>query len=288
MIKGFMCERTGEKMAFEDCLECARSRLNRKLGCVFDEAVIAGMILYHQNRTGISVTMLAGCHRGTFLARHNDSYAYPSSNYWAFRGQIAHKIMEEVSLHEDEVKEKRFVKEWEGIEISGMPDLIIPRQKVLKDYKTTKTIPYYRSKLTGQISAWENHRVQLNLYRWLVPYEIEAMEVIYFSMEETLICPVGIWPEEAKKKSDMSIDRYMEANLVPLKMALDSDTLPPYKSHWSCEEYCGVSEICFRELKKEIIAARLRVVKPKQNKKKGVRNGKDTTGPKKRRANSPT
>ena len=283
MIKGFICEKTGEKMAFDDCLECARTRLNRKLGCPFDEATIAGMIFYQQNRTGISVTMLSGCHRGTFIGRHNDTYTYPSGQYWAFRGQIGHKIMEEVSLHKDEVKEKRFVKEWDGIEISGTPDLIIPNQKVLKDYKTSKAVPSYRSKTTGQISAWENHRVQLNLYRWLVPYEIETMEVVYFSMEETLICPVEIWPEEAKRKSEMSVDRYLEENLVPLKMALDSDTMPPYSQHWSCDDYCGVSEICFRELKQEITAARLRVVKPK--KKGAKKNGKDS-GTKKRRANA--
>jgi CRISPR/Cas system-associated exonuclease Cas4 (RecB family) len=285
MLKGFICEKTGENMAFDDCLECARTRLSRKLGCPFDEAVIAGMHLYQQNRSGISVTMLSGCHRGTFLGRHNDTYSYPSGQYWAFRGQIGHKIMEEVSLHEDEVKEKRFVKEWDGIEISGTPDLIIPNQKVLKDYKTSKSVPSYRSKTTGQVSAWENHRVQLNLYRWLVPYEIDTMEVVYFSMEETLICPVEIWPEEARKKSDMSVDKYMEENLLPLQMALDSDTMPPFKPHWTCDQYCGVSELCFRELKKELTAARLRVVKP--TKGKGAKNGKDS-GTKKRRANVAT
>ena len=285
MVKGFLCERTGEQMPFQDCLECARSRLNRKLGCPFDEATIAGMVLHQKNKQDISVTMLAGCHRGTFISRDNDSYLYPSGLYWAFRGQIAHKIMEEVSLHEDEVKEKRFLKEWEGIEISGTPDLIIPGQKVLKDYKTSNSVPSYRSKVSGKISAYENHRVQLNLYRWLVPYEIETMEVVYFSMEETLICSVDIWPEVAKRKSDMSVDRYMEENLVPLKMALDSDTMPAYQPHWSCEEYCGVSEICFRDLKKELIAKRLRVVKPK--KQGGKKNGKNTT-PKKRRVSTAT
>ena len=282
MLKGFICVKTGENMAFDDCLECASTRLNRKLGCPFDEAAIAGMILHQQNRTGISVTMLSGCHRGTFLGRHHDTYSYPGGLYWAFRGQIAHKIMEEVNIHQDEVKEKRFVKEWDGIEISGTPDLIIPSQKVLKDYKTSKSVPSYRSKVTGQISAWENHRVQLNLYRWLVPYEIDTMEVVYFSMEETLICPVELWPDKAKKKSDMSVDRYMEEHLVPLKMALDSDTMPPFTPHWTCNEYCGVSEICFRELKKEITAARLRVVKPNN---KGDRNGQDSST-QKRRANA--
>ena len=282
MLKGFICEKTGEKTPFEDCLECARTRLNRKLGCPFDEATIAGMIFHQKIKNDISVTMISGCHRGTFIGRENDTYAYPSGMYWAFRGQIAHKIMEEVNIHPDEVKEKRFLKEWDGIEISGTPDLIIPNQQVLKDYKTSKSVPSYRSKVTGKISAWENHRVQLNLYRWLVPYEINTMEVVYFSMEETLICPVGIWLDKAKKKSDMTVDRYMEENLVPLKMALDSETMPPYTPHWSCDQFCGVSEICFRELKKEIMAARLRVVKPKKSKKKGATNGKDSSTQKRR------
>jgi hypothetical protein len=285
MVRGFICEKTGEKMPFEDCLECARTRLNRKLDCPFDEATIAGMIFNQVIKKNISVTMISGCHRGTFIGRENDSYVYPSQLYWAFRGQIAHKIMEEVDLHEGEVKEEQFLKEWEGIEISGTPDLIIPSQKVLKDYKTSKSVPSYRSKTTGIIYAWENHRVQLNLYRWLVPYEIETMEVVYFSMEETLICPVEIWPEEAKRKSEMSVDRYMEENLIPLTMAMDSGTMPPYRRTWACDDYCDVSELCYRELKKEIMAARLRVVKPKRQLKKGANNGKDS-GTKKGRANA--
>ena len=285
MVRGFICEKTGERMAFEDCLECARTRINRKLDCPFDEATIDGMIFNQKFKKNISVTMISGCHRGTFIGRENETYVYPSQLYWAFRGQIAHKIMEEVDLHQDEIKERPFLKEWEGIEISGIPDLIIPNQKVLKDYKTSKSVPSYRSKTTGKIYAWENHRTQLNLYRWLVPHEIDTMEVVYFSMEETLICPVEIWPEEPKRKSDISVDRYMEENLIPLKMALDSGTMPPYSRTWACEDYCDVSEICFRELKKELMAARLRVVKPKRNKKKGARNGKDS-GTKKGRANA--
>ena len=175
--------------------------------------------------------------------------------YWAFRGQIAHKILEAANLHPDAIKEKRFFKTWEGIEISGQPDLIIPSQKVLKDYKTTKAVPTYVNK-DGVILAYENHRVQLNLYRWLIPHEIEEMEVVYYSMEETLICPVEIWPEQSTKKTEMTVDRYLEENLVPLKMALDSETMPPYKRNWACDEYCGVADICYRELKKEILASR--------------------------------
>ena len=45
MVVGFICEKTGERLPFEACLECARTRLNRKLDCRFDEATIAGMIL---------------------------------------------------------------------------------------------------------------------------------------------------------------------------------------------------------------------------------------------------
>jgi hypothetical protein len=255
MLKGFICEKTGEKLPFEACLECARTRINRKLDCPFDEATIAGMILNESKREGISVTMLSGCPRATYLNRYHETYATPSGLYWAFRGQIAHKILEQSKLHPDAIKEKRFFKEWEGITLSGQPDLILPSQQVLKDYKTTKAVPTYLNK-EGTVNAYENHRVQLNLYRWLIPHEVQEMEVVYFSMEETLICPVEIWPEESTKKSEMTVNRYLEENLIPLKMALDSETLPPYKRNWSCEGYCGVSDLCYSELKKEIMASR--------------------------------
>lgn len=274
MVKGFICERTGERLAFEDCLDCAMSRVNRKLDCPYDEATIFGMIAYQEVRDGISVTMISGCHRAVFLSRHYDYYVRPSQAYWAFRGQIAHKVCQEMELQRDAIKEQRFSREWEGIEISGRPDLILPSQKVLKDYKTTKTVPSYLNK-DGQILAYENHRVQTNLYKWLVPYPIETLEVVYFSMDQTLICPVEIWPEEAQKKAELTVDRYLVKELIPLKMALDSGTLPPYRRTWLCDGYCDLKEICFRELKQEITAARLRVVKPK---KKGVkRNGKDSS-----------
>jgi hypothetical protein len=284
MVKGFVCEKTGERMAYEDCLECARTRLNRKLDCPFDEAVILGMIFNQTIKKNISVTMISGCHRSVFIGRHYDYYIHPRSLYWAFRGQIAHQIMEQVDLHQDAIKEEKFIKEWEGIEISGTPDLIIPSQKVLKDYKTSKSVPSYLNK-DGKVLAWENHRTQLNLYRWLIPQEIETLEVVYFSMEETRICPVEIWPDHPKRKNDLTVDSYLEENLIPLKMALDSETMPPYERTWVCQDYCDVSDICFQELKKEIMAARLRVVKPKKATKKGVKNGKDS-GIEKGRANA--
>ena len=101
------------------------------------------------------------------------------------------------------------------------------------------------------------------------------MEVVYFSMEETVICPVEIWPEEPKRKTTMTVDRYLEENLVPLKMALDSGTMPPYQRTWACDGYCDVADICFQELRKEVTAARLRVVKPKKR-KGGRKDGKDS------------
>jgi len=272
MVVGFICEKTGERLPFDACLECARTRLNRKLDCRFDEATIAGMIMGERSRTDISITMINGCHRGVFISRFYETYVAPSQLYWAFRGQIAHKILEEAHLHPDAVKEKRFTKAWDGIDIVGHPDLIIPSQKVLKDYKTTKTVPSYLNK-DGVISAYENHRTQLNLYRWLVPYDIEEMEVVYFSMEETLICPVEIWPEESTRKSELTVRRVMEENLAPLKMALDSETMPPYERNWSCDSYCSVSDICFIELKKEILAARW----AQRIKEGGKKNGKPRT-----------
>jgi hypothetical protein len=275
MVVGFICEKTGERLPFEACLECARTRLNRKLDCRFDEATIAGMILNERRGTDISVTMITGCHRAVFISQFYETYVAPSQLYWAFRGQIAHKILEEANLHPDAVKEKRFTKAWDGIDITGHPDLIIPSQKVLKDYKTTKTVPSYLNK-DGVIAAYENHRTQLNLYRWLVPHDIAEMEVVYFSMEETLICPVEIWPEESTRKTEMTVRRVFEENLVPLKMALDSETMPPYQRNWSCDSYCSVSDICFLELKKEIIAAR-----SAQRLKQGEKNHANRRSPKK-------
>jgi hypothetical protein len=65
----------------------------------------------------------------------------------------------------------------------------------------------------------------------------------------------------------------MEENLIPLKMALDSETMPLYERNWSCDGYCSVSDICFIELKKEILAARW----AQRIKEGGKKNGKPRT-----------
>ena len=52
--------------------------------------------------------------------------------------------------------------------------------------------------------------------------------------------------------------------------------MPPYQRTWACDGYCDVADICFQELRKEVTAARLRVVKPKKRKKGGRKDGKDS------------
>jgi hypothetical protein len=101
------------------------------------------------------VTMITGCHRAVFINQFYETYMSPSRLYWAFRRQLAHKILIEANLHPDAVKEKRFTKAWDGIDIIDHPDLIIPNQKVLKDYFTTKTVPSYLNK-DGIIMAYKN------------------------------------------------------------------------------------------------------------------------------------
>lgn len=226
------------------------------------------MIFNQKRKDEITVTKLSGCPRSVFIDRHFDHYAYPSNCFWAFRGSVFHLLLEQAQIHPDAIKEQRFERAWEGITISGTPDLIIPSQKTIKDWKTTKSVPSYRNK-DGIINAYENHRTQLNLYRWLVPHKISELEVVYFSMEETLICPVEIWPDKPQKRADITVNRYFEERLIPLKMALNSGTMPAYSPTWSCNGYCSVSEICHRELKKEIMAAR-RVMELKEGGDKDV------------------
>ena len=57
--------------------------------------------------------------------------------------------------------------------------------------------------------------------------------------------------QKSTRKTEMTVRRVSEEKRVPLKMALDSETMPPHHRNWSCDGDRSVSDICFMQLKKE-------------------------------------
>jgi len=164
-FKGFVCELTGDAIAPEDCLACARKGAP---GCeVGSPAIIAG-IARHQRPVnyalgiaqdqrsdlsldaGFSVTELLSCPRKQRLLQQEDWYEKPSKLYYAFRGTLFHGEAE-LYLQSDVLSagEQRLF--WflkfggKTIGLSGQPDLLLFDTErggwVLVDYKTTKEVP---------------------------------------------------------------------------------------------------------------------------------------------------
>lgn len=84
--------------------------------------------IYKQNQgedrpDGISVTQLLGCARKNHLEKLGEFYGTVESNYAAFRGVIAHAMLEKFKA-EHTVVERRFWRTYRNIPISGQLDYV--------------------------------------------------------------------------------------------------------------------------------------------------------------------
>lgn len=191
---GFVCK-NGEKVNFETCL---KRDCRNCLPLVFR----MGMLARRQERSKeISATSLNGCLRKTFWERTRDYYDAPSKLYFAYRGTLAHSVLEFLlsnekignksveeiiaSYKKNIIVEQRLYREIKGldIEISGQFDLLILQEPAtLIDYKTvnSRQIPYLLKE-----GARKDHITQLNVYKWIAKpiVEVKRLQIVYLAME---------------------------------------------------------------------------------------------------------
>lgn len=120
---GWIDPADGKKRLFEDALAEAEA-YGSWAGWPYE--VLAG--IQKQNKgedrpDGISVTQLLGCPRKIHLDKLNEFYGAVESNYAAFRGVIAHSMLEKFKA-EHTVVERRFWRTYRGIPISGQLDYV--------------------------------------------------------------------------------------------------------------------------------------------------------------------
>jgi len=232
---GFKCVDTDENVSFDKCVECALTYENN---CNFTADILKGIIEeVTDTREGISVTKLLGCPRATYLINRHDVYVSPEKLYWAFRGVLGHAVIEKYKADKDAITEKRFSRKIKKMTISGKPDIIIPKHGLIRDYKTTKEVPYYNK-------VYSNHEAQLNLYRWLInkEHKIDRLEVVYMDMKRTKVVPVKrLW-----KLSDCA--NYVEERATVLANAFEKNIVPAvpegFPLYWQCRDYCDCRDIC--------------------------------------------
>jgi hypothetical protein len=154
-LSGFLCEVTGDPMAFADCLACARNA--RNTGCPFPAAIVERIVsgirppdlsdrlaTEHGATHGFSATELLHCPRRLRLERINPWYEKLSSMFRMMRGTGVHDYLDG---YPEGLKATRLA--WtfkflgQTITLSGMPDLVEKRPAGLfvTDYKVTENPP---------------------------------------------------------------------------------------------------------------------------------------------------
>jgi len=242
-IVGFKCVATDENVSFENCIKCALTCENK---CHLTADILTGIVEnVTEERSTISITKMIGCMRSTYLSTKYDTYASPEKLYWAFRGTLAHAVIEKYNADKEAILETKFARTVNGIKITGTPDIIIPTKELIRDYKTTKQVPYYSR-------PYPNHEVQLNLYRWLVrpKYKIERLEIVYMDMMKTKIIPVKkLW-----KLSDC--EDYVAKHSAILAKAQKDDIPPPvpaeFPLYWQCNDFCEGKAKCAEFYQEEL------------------------------------
>lgn len=213
---------------------------------------------------GISVTQLLGCPRKVFLEKTNDWFSHPIENWPALRGTLVHSLLEQTGGHSAEI-EVRYERKHRGITISGQPDSVrtlgTGKRRLLRDWKSTNKLPYYDN-------AYSSHKLQTNVYRWLLELDprFTEIEIVYISMDGVKAIPLkkgGTTKYGRQIENQVMTDEQVEAFLDERLLVLDAQNKAgrPVAYHnvdeadlWNCA-FCPVKAICYNLAADEAKAA---------------------------------
>jgi hypothetical protein len=208
---------------------------------------------------GITVTQLLGCPRKVFLEKQTDYYQTPMDNWPALRGTIVHAMLEQQG--------------------GGGASVEVRYEKELRDWKSTNNLPKYDS-------VYSSHRLQVNLYRWLMDLDprFTEIEVVYISMDGVKAIPLKRGGTSRYGRaiadelmSNEQVEEYLDKRLFTLYA--QNEAQKPLAYHnvdeedlWNCN-YCPVKNLCYKMAADEAKAAFIKDepvnrVPPRQRKEK--------------------
>lgn len=213
---------------------------------------------------GISVTQLLGCPRKVFLEKTNNWFSRPIDNWPAMRGTLIHAMLEQTGGQDAEV-EVRYEKTYKGVTISGQPDSVRTlgsgKRRLLRDWKSTNKLPYYDN-------AYSSHKLQTNIYRWLMDLDprFTEIEIVYISMDGVKAIPLKKGGTtrygrqiENQVMTDEEVEKYLDDRLLTLAAQNDAQRPVSYSNVdeddlWNCQ-FCPVKPVCYNQAAQEMKAA---------------------------------
>ena len=255
-LVGSRCEMTGEPKAWDDCLECSRTRHPCQFSYEFLRAMAGNA--GSRKKAGVSVTTCTGCARQGYYNLALDYYQYPHLLWPATRGTIFHDFVES-HPEPDCIYEHRFARELNGVRLTGQVDKLKPSELVVVDFKSKDKLPDdvpegfvwqtngYRLLLQSGTVVSNNrfgHGVCLEVGS-VVSYDICKLGLILLTMQEVKKVKVPILPLD-------EVEAYFAERAGWIQRALDGERPPPRQFQDPtrcalCRDWCPFVERCVRE-----------------------------------------
>ena len=236
--KGWLCEKTGQPVGFDECMECAGTPDR----CDFTPEILRAIKknLRMKPTRRLSVTRLLGEPRQRVIEMKYDYYVSPMKQWPLARGTGLHLLLERAAYHDvlsEAGNSREICVDGAWVPVFGVVDVMRFDTHLIRDYKSCAFVPKYDK-------PYGNHALQLNVYRWMWMPRCDCYNLHLTYMDSKRIRDM--------KVEIMSLD---EIETLLIKHAtvflrhMDSNTLPPgkpTKSNWQCR-YCDVRPICERE-----------------------------------------
>lgn len=240
--------------------------------------------MFHRERVGVgaSPSTLVSCPRKLVLERETEWTQEPEKAYAAFRGTMAHTLLEHLKHEPDAICERRVrvlvdLQDGRQMWLSGKPDKLVPSQRLIVDYKTLKEL----KSTNDPKGSWTP---QVSTYRWMLSQDHEWLDeetdtwhpeegflyergqIAQLTMEAAGKVELRLWPLDAtadwvrvrmrEKFAGVFDGTYNLDNLPPpLQVGLDSDTYLCFgrKDRKTGQEitrpWCNVFESCRRYMR---------------------------------------
>lgn len=160
-IVGVVCGMDDTCQSFKTCIDAHENRSSER-NCHCPVSVLKSMRDNHIDRkgAGISASTLIACPRAVAIEQQYELYMPVISGWNMGRGTFVHSMME---VDRDPppwlVKEQRIERVIDGVKVTGKPDEVDTKYKVLVDYKSKDNLPKKPD---------DRHEFQFNIYAWLL------------------------------------------------------------------------------------------------------------------------